>query len=77
LAYLVITQYLTEEMLNKMAEKLPDETVYFCVLGEMQTKFDKGLREFYLKDTEEILKEYMTKYKLEKVQQEIFKIAEA
>jgi len=76
LAYLVITQCLTEDILNEMSEKLPDETVYFCVLNELQCKFDKGLREFYIKDTEEILKEYMIKYKLEKEQKEVLKITE-
>lgn len=61
-AYLVVCEVLTDEILNYMLDNYDEEVVYFCPVDGTETDFEVGLNEFYLKDTQVIFDKFLEHY---------------
>lgn len=61
-AYLVVCDTLSDEVLNYMLDHYDEEVVYFCPVDGNDADFEVGLNEFYLKDTEIIFDKFLEHY---------------
>lgn len=61
-AYLVVCDSLSDEVLNYMLDHYDEEVVYFCPVNESGVEFEVGLNEFYLKDTKIIFDKFLEHY---------------
>lgn len=61
-AYLVVCDTLSDEVLNYMLDHYDEEVVYFCPVNGSEVEFEVGLNEFYLKDTGIIFDKFLEHY---------------
>ena len=74
MSYLYIGEYLTENNFNKIADNFLEDTVYFCITRDSEVLPNISNREYYLKDVDTIVENYLSQYKLKEIDYTLLKI---
>lgn len=74
LGYLLIADRVSKDVIDKIYMNYRYDTVYFCQLDEGYSKFELPLGEYYYKDCNELITNYMPKYVMKKKMVEVYDI---
>ncbi|MGG7178678.1 hypothetical protein ACQPU1_13840 [Clostridium paraputrificum] len=74
MSYLYIGEYLTEANFNKIADNFVEDTIYFCITRDSEVLPNISNREYYLKDVDTIVENYLSQYKLKEIDYTLLKI---
>lgn len=76
IAYLLISDIIKKNLIDEIYNNHKYDTVYFCQLNEESPNEELPLGEYYYKNCNELICNYMSKYKLVKKNVEIYDIVE-
>ena len=73
-AYLLIANNVSKNLVDEIYKNYKYDTVYFCQLDDSSPRVELPLGEFYYKEWNDLISNYMTKYKLVTKKVEVYDI---